>query len=289
MTTQNLPSAKTKAFVDTTILTDALLKTSTKGGKLAKAALSRYAETQLPAYALKEFRAGPFGNLIWLYNKLVQERDLGRVYNAINSIRMRGYMLATALQGLESIFDSLRNTTLADLNTRYKQRVTFAEMQADEYRLELRRRLYSMWRKRRTTTTHVVNELPCWPEHGPTEKRGLLETGRRGCPAGVDCSLRKLLIANIDDLKKLRDVANQNKDSEEHRRRYQVLRNLIRKSKDPLSDEGCRRLGDAVFAFFAPPDADVLTTNTKDHGLLLRRWEKVSPLLSGIWCPGNRS
>ena len=32
-----------------------------------------------------------------------------------------------------------------------------------------------------------------------------------------------------------------------------------------MSDKTCRDLGDAVYAFFAPPDSVVLTTNIRDH------------------------
>jgi len=43
--------------------------------------------------------------------------------------------------------------------------------------------------------------------------------------------------------------------------------------------EDCRALGDAYFALFAPADADILTTNLKDHRPLAEALGKtaVSP------------
>lgn len=55
-----------RAYIDTTVLTDALLKDDAR----AKAALDRYDWTGLPVYAIKEFRAGPLKNWIWFYNIL---------------------------------------------------------------------------------------------------------------------------------------------------------------------------------------------------------------------------
>ncbi len=39
---------------------------------------------------------------------------------------------------------------------------------------------------------------------------------------------------------------------------------MVRLPKEKLTDQHCRQLGDAVFAFFCPNDAVILTTNAKD-------------------------
>ncbi len=61
----------TNAFVDTTVLTDATLKIGDVA-KIAKIAIKRYGKTQLPVYAIKEFKAGPLKNFVWLHNLLTQ-------------------------------------------------------------------------------------------------------------------------------------------------------------------------------------------------------------------------
>jgi hypothetical protein len=57
------------AFVDTTVLTDILLKTDWQRERSVKA-LRSFRRTELPVYAIKEFKAGPLGHFVWLHNKL---------------------------------------------------------------------------------------------------------------------------------------------------------------------------------------------------------------------------
>jgi hypothetical protein len=52
-------------------------------------------------------------------------------------------------------------------------------------------------------------------------------------------------------------------DNAEHRRRSQAMSDIRRKGP-PVSQKQCRDLGDAVFAFFAPPESTILTTNLRD-------------------------
>ncbi len=48
-----------RAYVETTILTNVLLKPGSKKQAAARSALSRYEETLLPVYSIKEWKAGP--------------------------------------------------------------------------------------------------------------------------------------------------------------------------------------------------------------------------------------
>jgi hypothetical protein len=63
----------------------------------------------------------------------------------------------------------------------------------------------------------------------------------------------------------LRDAIPENSSRREDRERRKVLKQLINTPKLPLDRESCRALGDAIFAFFCPEDAVVLTTNLRDH------------------------
>lgn len=69
-----------KAFVDTTILADALLKPG-EVEQLTKTALLRYTTTELPVYAIKEFKAGVLKNYIWFYNKLALYNGSARFFS----------------------------------------------------------------------------------------------------------------------------------------------------------------------------------------------------------------
>jgi hypothetical protein len=44
-----------------------------------------------------------------------------------------------------------------------------------------------------------------------------------------------------------------------------VLSQLIRQPQKHITEEECRWLGDAIFAFFCPRAAVILTTNMRDH------------------------
>ena len=51
----------------------------------------------------------------------------------------------------------------------------------------------------------------------------------------------------------------------EDARRREALKKLAVHPNSRFERKDCRALGDAYFAFFAPTNADILTTNIKDH------------------------
>jgi hypothetical protein len=78
-------SIQSKAYVDTTVLTDALLKQGPQGA-VARGALKTYSETILPVYAIREFKAGPLNYWVWLHNKLVLTKSVSKTLDAISAI-----------------------------------------------------------------------------------------------------------------------------------------------------------------------------------------------------------
>ena len=44
-----------------------------------------------------------------------------------------------------------------------------------------------------------------------------------------------------------------------------VLKFYVSTPKKPISNQECKKLEDAVFAFFAPADSIILSTNIRDH------------------------
>jgi hypothetical protein len=48
-----------------------------------------------------------------------------------------------------------------------------------------------------------------------------------------------------------------------------------------MDAKDCRRLGDAFFALYAPPDAVILTTNIKDHAPLAEALGKQARIPKG--------
>ena len=141
----------------------------------------------------------------------------------------------------------------------------------DEYRLAIRYTITKAWKNRRKIGTKVVNELPCYVEAAPYEKRGLLVLDPRRCE-GLDpeCCLADSLRQRKDDLSELISVLKTEPVKPENQRRRKTLRQIARTPKKLVTDENCRHLGDAYFALFSPEDAEILTTNKRDLEPLAR-------------------
>ena len=256
-----------KAFLDTTILADVLLKKSDAAVR-AKAAINRYDETQLPVYAIKEFKAGPLAYYAYAHNKLVVTGSLAKVFEALNAIsrtRQRN-RTATALEALATASAISRTRTFKKLASKYGEAATPDIALCDEYRLILKRKILDAWRRRDKVASSVVLPLSCYRQEKPEEKRGTISCHPAKCDSDLACCLQAELVGDADKLKALRDATlNCDPQRDEHTKRAKVLRNLYRKPKERFTEDDCRRLGDAYFAFFAPSDCEILTTNLKDH------------------------
>jgi hypothetical protein len=253
-----------KAFVDTTILTDAVLKRD-EYYKAARAALKRFAVTQLPVYAIKEFKAGPLKNFVWIHNKLALLKSYHKALAVLQrmSLSPRKYTTATAIQALAEAAKNTSYLTTKELVEKYGQKATLDSINCDRFRLALKQRISRAWKERRIIATTAVNPLPCYTELDPYEENGLLVLDPLTCEGA--CCLGPAMSAKRQDLERLREALPKTPTRREDQRRSQALRELIRKPKQPISKETCTNLGDAVFAFFAPQDSIILTTNLRDH------------------------
>jgi hypothetical protein len=275
-----------KAFLDTTILTDVLLKPGSPAAAEAGAAIARFDKTLLPAYAIKEFKAGPLTNFVWFHNKLV----LNSLTDALAALQRMSrsphrYLTSTAIESLRVSVYKFSQERLSDLVAKYGPRATEGEVLRDQHRLAIKLAVMKAWKKRRRVTSEVVYPLACYKEIDPYEDRGLLVLNPTKCPPNAECSMASQLKGSPESLAKLKVATDSQEVNPERHRRSRALRNLIRRPKDPLSDQACRDLGDAVFAFLAPADATILTTNLKDHRPLAdalgKRVENPISILSG--------
>ena len=256
-----------KAFVDTTILADYLLKPATKG-KAAKDALSKFDVTELPVYAIKEFKAGPLHAYIWLHNALLKERSLAKTILRIHAL-CRSLNRNLGLTGLEAVVeaqDYYESVSSAPLIEDYGEAATGPAIQYDLYRLHIRSLVHRAWRKRRKITTRMVYELHCYSEPGLYDNRhGLIQHTTYQCSDRTECALGTQLRNSLAALKTLETVVKQMPESREQRKRYHALHDIVRSPRRPVSRNMCIALGDAIFALLCPNDAIVLTTNLKDH------------------------
>lgn len=249
----------TKVFVDTTILTDALLKCNQQG-EVAVQALKRCPESVLPVYAIKEFKAGPLDYFVYLHNKLYSTKSLAKTTRAI--AQLIGFQRNRAKTALDA---------MADLQLPGVQRKMTDEELADLYRIQLARLILSAWGKRRKITSSVTDELICYAEQGPNIeiRTGYISNSGKLCKLhGTDeCCMSRDLKQRKRDLELLLE-AMRGREGREHTRRRAVLHKLANTPKRTMTSRDCADLGDAFFALNAPMDAPILTTNLKDHGPL---------------------
>lgn len=254
-----------RAIIDTTILTDILLN-SDEVKELALKALDYYDETLLPVYAIKEFKAGPLKNFVWMHNKLATVGSFEKALGALQRMSRtpKRYTTSTAIQGLKEAAGSIGKLTNNDLTKKYGDNASLDKMLCDEFRLALKYKIMRAWKKRRKVTTDVIQPLTCYREVSPYEKRGLIELEPKSCENSEECSLSSLLRDRLKDLRLMRD-AIKNSEKKENIRRAKTLRQIFRKPQAPIQDKDCRNLGDAIFVLVAPNDAEILTTNISDH------------------------
>lgn len=255
-----------EALVDTTVLTDVLLKDSSPQGKAAKKALARYGETLLPVYAIKEFRAGPLKAHIWFFNHLAASRSIVKTVDALQrmSLSPRRYTVSTALEALKAAAQA--PATIGRLVAEYGPNASVDVVQADRYRLNEGRRIRRAWKNRRAFTSRVIEELSCFDEDSFKQTDdGLFNVDPPGCRRGAKCCLVKRFGSELRGVKQLRSVLEKSDlNRAENKRRNTALKQLLNAS-DRFTQSNCRGLGDAYFALISPPGAVILTTNDRDH------------------------
>ena len=140
-----------KAYVETTVLTDALLKPGARAAA-ARYAISSFTESFLPVYSIKEMKAGPLHHYVWFHGKLVTtgswERTLEQLRRMAATPRTR--WVSTAVEALEAAAHKNRHVTIGDLAKRYGPLATEDAVLCDRYRLTLRSIVMRAWRTRRS-------------------------------------------------------------------------------------------------------------------------------------------
>lgn len=256
-----------KAFVDTSVLVNALIKPG-QLGTAARSALRRYEETQVPVYAFKEFKAGPLSHFVWFHNKLVTTGSYHQSIEVLQrtSLSPKRNTVATALDAIRLGARASRNLVTRDLAQQFGETAALDSILCDLYRFSIRTAVMKAWKRRRKITTNVVLSMTCYREVDPYEQDGLLKLDPQGCEMQPECKLAEVMKARPEDLKKLFDSIDVNSERREDKRRRKVLKEMYRIPKRfMVSNNDCRNLGDAIFAFFAPANSVILTTNRRDH------------------------
>lgn len=250
-----------RAFVDTTILCEAIGLASEKKAKAALAALSRYKLTEVPTYGLKELRAGPLSSWLLAHNVLVAEDTIEAAQERLNKLssfkpRQNVVTSQALLSGLVAVAQVGRAESGSDYDVK---------TELENY---LCRRILAVWEKRRTIS-NVVQPLSCFvDEELELEERQLRFQGGSGCVTKASCGAAIELKKEQGDVKKilvaLRPPKEQASEKHETGRRRGALKEVLARDSKDFPKKDCRALGDAYFCIMSPKDAEILTTNLKD-------------------------
>jgi hypothetical protein len=258
-----------RAYVDTTIVTDALLKWQTVQAE-AIDALQSFDETLLPDYAVREFQAGPLQNYIYTHNCFVGANSCDEARERVDAIaptQQRNKFL-TAIGALKGIRTATENE--------YKRIIAAREMNwedGEKFRVEfikthIANKIFDAVYALDTVCMDRTDRLSCLEsveveEHGEKLRaRG----GRTDCAEKATCGLTTLLLGQEEALRKVlaaTEEQNAGAPKAELKRRMAALLPLLEGRGAERAT--CRGLGDAVFAVLAPEGATILTTNVNDH------------------------
>jgi hypothetical protein len=202
-------------------------------------------------------KAGPMEHYAYFHQKLVTTKSLAATIDAINSLppQWHAYRRSTSFEAMAT---AVRLASAGSAGTQDDQDL------ADRYRLSIEILLKRAWKRRRTVTKETVDDLDCYTEAAPKLTNGIFDLSPKQCERDRECCLAETLRENKDTLIKLRNAIPEDSTRKEDIERRKVLKQLIN-TKQTLTREQCCRLGDAIFAFYAPADADILTTNVRDH------------------------
>jgi hypothetical protein len=253
------------AFLETTVLTDYLLK---KDGseKAARKTLSKYDSIVVPQFAWKEFKRGPLANFVWTYNKLVETNSFTQSLAALQRLSRspHRYLTSTAIQAFHSAFEaSFAGVSLEDLSIRYGSKATLDRVHADACRLEIKRAILSSWGRRSSLFGGPVQPLTCYPDADIRDISPRLDISPRDCPRDAECCLKQRLAGLQTALSSARSaIANETR--QEVRKRIRVLRQIEKHPGTAMGRGECRDFGDAYFPLFCPKDTVIVTTNIRD-------------------------
>jgi hypothetical protein len=254
----------TTAFIETTVLTDFLLKRD-GAEKRAKAAFDRFDEQLIPQFAWKEFKRGPLKNFVWAHNKLADTHSLLSTLVALQRLSRspHRYLTATAIQALQTAFANLFEDP-DYLTQKHGSNGGVDGIHADALRLELKRVIFSSWKKRTALFGGAHHILSCYPDAPVTEVSKLIKIAPTDCPKDSECCLKVTLVRRRKDLAATRQALRSGTDRLEVARRGKVIKQIEKHPTSRMERQDCRAFGDAYFVLFCPTAAVILTTNLRD-------------------------
>jgi len=256
---------KITAVLDTTILTDVLLKHATRGVAVRES-LSRFDHVVVPGYAIKEFVSGPLTYFTWFHNRVVTEKTLSGAIDWLHRLSRtpRRYAASTAVEALREAVARLEKQHAATLIERYGARASVSTVLKDQIRLSVRGTILTAWARLRD---YSIVDVPGCYAAAELFRDGELLLIREGKCASGDCGFWPVAGARAS-LELLRTAMEATSPSRERDRRLAVLTRLGETSNTSVTDKECRSLGDVMIALSVPPEATLVTSNVRDFAPL---------------------
>lgn len=261
------------AILDTTILTDLLLKQATRG-KAVRQCLAGFDEVLIPGYAVKELVAGPLTYFTWLHNRVAMTRSLPEVFDWIHRISRtpRRYATSTVIEALREAAARAEEIHTAEAVAKYGGAASLDAVIQDQLRLSLRGTIRGAWARLRGHAGAIVDAPSCYRAGNLTEEGDLLMIDGTRC-ADDGCRLWPIVEPRAS-LADLRAAVTGTRPSQERERRLTVLKRLETDPEEPVDEKECRALGDVMIALSGPGDAAVVTSNERDFAPLCRALDK---------------
>jgi hypothetical protein len=252
------------AFIDTTVLADTLLKIGAIQNR-ARATLRNFDTRLISGYVIKEFKAGPLSNYIWTHNKLLAAGSVAGLLEAIHRMSMtpRRYKTSTAIEALTAATRTLGSVTTGELVKKYGSRATKESIDFDRTRLALKRIIAKGWKQRRNIATQATNHLTCYTESELSfDSSGKIDQEPLMCRPKFECCLGSELRSRASDVERVERAVPVSGRREDQKRKEALRHVRLRRTVD---EKICRALGDALIVLQCPADAEIVTTNGRDH------------------------
>jgi hypothetical protein len=261
------------AILDTTILTDLLLKHATRG-KVIRDCLSEFDEILIPGYAVKELVAGPLTYFTWLHNRVATAQSLQEVFDWIHRVSRtpRRYATSTVIEALREAASRAEEIHAAGVAGTYGNSASLDLVVRDQLRLSLRGMIRGAWARLRGYAQSVVDAPSCYRIGDLTEEGDLLTIDGTRC-SDNDCRLWPIVEPKAS-VAGLRAAVTGTPTSRERERRLAVLTRLETDPRAPVNEQECRALGDVMIALSGPAEAVVVTSNERDFAPLCRALDK---------------
>lgn len=258
------------AVVDTSVLTDVLLKPSIR--EQALMALASFGATHLPEYALKEFREGPLHYFVWAHNRIAADGSLAALLGSLASMARtpRRYLTSTAAEAFReaAIQFKAEHKTLGKMVEKYGEDADPDKVIADRFLIALRSLILKAWKKRKKLTSSVIGALPCFQEQAPfLDVSGTISLAGPACNRTLPCAMADIMRSDLPRTRRMLSALTSGAAPEKHEteKRVEVLKLICQKRSPEVPHKLCRAIGDAAFAFLCPAGGVMLTTNARDH------------------------